>query len=343
MKFPWANILLLGLLLIQLVTGYFGFTNGRLSHRWITWLHGIGAYGLILLLYWKSAIVVDALRRKKRWTRRRIGFFAMVALLIATLGAGLAWTYYGPIYLAGFSLVSLHIYLAIPLMALMLWHSWHMRFIFRARGTVERREAVRALGAVAMTAVLWRAAALAKRVYTLPGAKRRFTGSYERGSFTGRFPSVSWIADRPKPIEAGEWRLRVDGSVTRPLTLTYGQVGPMAEVSLVATLDCTGGWFSTQEWQGVPVARLLEMAGVQQDGNSVTFESVTGYQRRFSLGEARGYLLATAVAGRLLEHGHGFPLRLVAPDQRGVTWVKWVTHIRVNSSGKQWQLPLPLQ
>ena len=34
---------------------------------------------------------------------------------------------------------------------------------------------------------------------------------------------------------------------------------------------------------------------------------------------------------------------LVAPDQRGVEWVKWITHLRLNRTSKIWQLPLPLE
>ena len=39
----------------------------------------------------------------------------------------------------------------------------------------------------------------AKAAAGLRGAARRFTGSYETGSFTPDFPVVSWIADRPPP------------------------------------------------------------------------------------------------------------------------------------------------
>ena len=55
------------------------------------------------------------------------------------------------------------------------------------------------------------------------------------------------------------------------------------------------------------------------------------------------YLLALAVAGRPLSDGHGFPVRLVAPDRRGVEWVKWIARIEVNETSHLWQPPLPLQ
>jgi hypothetical protein len=342
-RYPWANVALIILLIIQLVTGYFGFINGREARRWILWLHGIGAYAVVLLLFWKSSIIFDAWRRKKTWTRRRIGFVVLLVLLLLTLALGLLWTFYGPLYWGGFSLVSLHIYVAIPLMVLLLWHAWHMRFILRVPHTLGRRLFLSTALTSVAGLVLWRSLRQVKTVFALPGAAQRFTGSYETGSFTGLFPHVSWIADRPAPVDPAAWRLAIEGLVARPVTFTYEQLRQLATDERTATLDCTGGWYSTQKWQGVDVARLLDLAGVSEGAQSVTFEAVSGYKRRFTVAEARRYLLALDVAGRPLDHGHGFPARLVAPDQRGVNWVKWVTRIGVNESSKVWQLPLPLQ
>ena len=59
--------------------------------------------------------------------------------------------------------------------------------------------------------------------------------------------------------------------------------------------------------------------------------------------EAAGYMLASRVGGETLSHGHGFPLRLVAPDKRGFEWVKWVVDVRGNDTPKWLQPPLPIQ
>ena len=42
-------------------------------------------------------------------------------------------------------------------------------------------------------------------------------------------------------------------------------------------------------------------------------------------------------------HGHGSPVRLVAPGKRGFQWVKWVDRVQLNTSPKWLQPPLPLQ
>jgi DMSO/TMAO reductase YedYZ molybdopterin-dependent catalytic subunit len=278
-----------------------------------------------------------------------VAFVVALALLALTLLSGLLWTFDGPIYLGGFSLVSLHIYLAVPLMLLMLYHAWHMRFIRRAPGATGRRLFLSGLGAALGGLLLWLGVGRVKAAAGLSGASRRFTGSYETGSFTPNFPVVSWIADRPPPVDVAAWRLRVEGAVERPLSLTYDDLLSLAPAEQVAALDCTGGWYSVQQWRGVGIEELLARAGLRPTAASVTFEAVSGYRRRFPVAEAQTALLAlgTLDAGgndyRPLSHGHGAPARLVLPGRRGMEWVKWVAVIRVNETSAWWQSPLPLQ
>lgn len=95
-----------------------------------------------------------------------------------------------------------------------------------------------------------------------------------------------------------------------------------------ATLDCTSGWYAIQDW-GVRVGDVLDAAGVADEARWVRFESVTGYRWSLPLPEVRDALLATHVGDRPLSHGHGAPVRLVAPGRRGFQWVKWVRRIEV--------------
>jgi DMSO/TMAO reductase YedYZ molybdopterin-dependent catalytic subunit len=108
---------------------------------------------------------------------------------------------------------------------------------------------------------------------------------------------------------------------------------------ITATLDCTGGFYSAQDWSGVRLDRLL---GSTQ-GESIRVVSSSGYDRRFPAGEASALLLATRCGGHPLDAGHGFPARLVSPDRRGYWWVKWVVAIDVDDLPYWWQAPFPLQ
>ena len=212
----------------------------------------------------------------------------------------------------------------------------------RTRFWLERRSFLRLAGLGVAGLALWRTGEIAAAVLDLPGEDRRFTGSYERKSFAGNsFPTTSWLNDDPDPVAKDGWRLNVTGLVRRDLDLGLDDLTRSGD-KVTAVLDCTGGWHSTQEWQGAPLKDVLQAAGVEPGAGSITVRSVTGYQRRFSLAEADRYLLATHVGGDPISHGHGAPLRLVAPGKRGFEWVKWVVSIHVNDTGKWWQPPLPL-
>lgn len=343
MKSPWANLSLIIILLTLVLTGYLGLVNGQERAAWRLWLHGAAAYALMVLFIWKSRIIWDAYGRKKRWTRPRITFAIMLTLLLLVVLMGLLWTFYGPLYLGGFSLLSLHIYLALPVMALVGWHVWRMRFIFWVKGAADRRLFVGTAVSAIAGAWLWWLVGRGKQWAGQPGAERRFTGSYEQGSFTGRFPTVSWLFDAPDPVDITTWKLTVDGAVARPLSIGYEMLWGMTAVSQEATLDCTGGWYSTQVWYGVKLRDVLAEAGVWDTAVSITVTSISHYQRRFALTELDDMLLAYWVADESLSHGHGAPVRLVVPHRRGYDWVKWVTHIHVNTTSAIWQSPLPLR
>lgn len=344
MRYPWVNVALLILLGVQLITGFLGLINGSESRGWILRLHDIAGYALVAILAWKGAIIFDVFSRSRwRLNFSRLSFIILTLILLGLLATGLIWTYAGPVYLFGFSLMTMHALLAIALVLLLAWHVFARQFILRVPQARDRRAFLRLASTGLAGLVLWRFTIPVKAAFDLPGATRRFTGSYETGSFTGRFPVVSWFLDYPPPVNIQRWRLVIDGAVERPLTLTYEQLKSLAGDTAVETIDCTGGWYSTQEWYGVRVGRLLDMAGVREGAGSVTVEAVSGYGRRFSVEEVRGYLLATQVAGETLSHGHGFPARLVASGHRGFDWVKWVTRIRVNKTGKLWQPPVPLR
>jgi len=59
--------------------------------------------------------------------------------------------------------------------------------------------------------------------------------------------------------------------VDEPLTLTYNQITSYPNVSKVIDLNCVEGWDFTAKWTGVPVATLLDEAGVQEGGQQQLF------------------------------------------------------------------------
>ena len=341
MKTPWANTILLALILVELVSGFFGLVSGSAGDALFIVVHRVAGFGIVAVLLWKTAIVLSSLRRR-RSRPRQYASLALSALLVVTLALGFTWSYAGPFTFAWFSGVSWHIYVGAALAPLLAWHAVIYTRRLPLAFWAERRWFLRLAGITVAGIAFTQAAEAVSALARAEGSQRRFTGSYDAARRYGsRFPVVSWLNDRPPEIDAAAWRLAVTGAVASPLTLRYPDLDTSAEVT--AVIDCTGGWYSEQTWSGVGLGELLALAGPGPEAASVTVTSATGYYRRFSMEEARGYVLATRVGEGPLSRGHGYPVRLVAPGKRGFEWVKWVTAIEVNDSPKWLQPPLPLQ
>ena len=348
MPYPWANVILLLLLAAELGTGLFGLVSGSSDRAIFLHLHRIFGFAILAVFLWKGRNIFSSLARLKRRRAKRpapipYGSLATMLLLTLSVALALAWSHTGPFQFQGFSGVSWHIYVSVPLAPLLLWHAFSHRWTLRPVFWAQRRNFLRTGGLALAGLALWQIAEFSAFGLKLPGSQRRFTGSYAAASFSGNsFPSTSWINDDPQPIDPASWVLRVTGHVERELTLDYPEIAAH-KTQLTVTLDCTGGWHSTQHWTGIPLRQVLDRAGLKPDAASVTVRSITGYTRRFSIDETDELLLATTVGDETLSHRHGFPLRLVAPGRRGYQWVKWVTALEVNDTSKWLQSPLPLQ
>ena len=164
---------------------------------------------------------------------------------------------------------------------------------------------------------------------------------------------------RVPAIDAGTWRLEVTGLVERRLMLSLSDLDRMPSETRVVTLECAGngrrfmtpvvdgepwglGAVSTAEWTGVPLAVVLDRAGVLPTATDVVFRgadhgSVPGtagelsFERGLSLPAARygEVLLGYAMNGEVLPVQHGFPVRLVVPGWYGVASVKWLRAIEL--------------
>jgi DMSO/TMAO reductase YedYZ molybdopterin-dependent catalytic subunit len=308
-------------------SGVVSLVSGRPELWFVFALHGMAGLWLLLLLWGKFARVLPRLLRPQLWDRATL-FGAAAALVVAfALGSGVWWVFGGDLYVAGFNLLNWHILLGLGLTLAVSVHMIARAKPLRPRDVRGRRGMLRAGALLLGGAALWPAQQALGRRLGLP--TRRFTGSRQAASYAGNaFPSTSWVADAPRPIAPDRWRLQVGGVVRTPLSLGYADL-LAAQDALEATLDCTGGFYSTQVWRGTRVGQLLDRAGLLETAHYVSFVSITGYRWSLPLAEAADALLATHVGGEPISHDHGAPARLVAPGRRGFEWVKWVAQVEV--------------
>ena len=101
------------------------------------------------------------------------------------------------------------------------------------------------------------------------------------------------------------------------------------------------GAVSNATWTGVPLAALLERAGVQASALHFWMEAadrsplpatpkfLRSIPRETALGEA---LVAYEMNGQPLPLLHGGPLRLVVPRWYGMASTKWLTHVHARAT-----------
>ena len=161
-------------------------------------------------------------------------------------------------------------------------------------------------------------------------------------------------------LDPAVYRLRLDGAVRQPLSLTYQQLKEMPCERRVATLECAGngrallvprvrgvqwelGAVGNAEWTGVPLAALLDRAGLREDACEIVLEGADrgrpneptapaepiSFSRSISRAKALegDVLIVYEMNGRELPLHHGYPVRAIVPGHFGMASVKWLTRI----------------
>ncbi|TMC54780.1 MAG: twin-arginine translocation signal domain-containing protein [Chloroflexi bacterium] len=325
-----TNVALLALVAIAFVTGWLAFAFATSPARWSLILHATGGFAILALLPWKSMIARRGVGRPRRgrWASVLFGALVLISMAAGLLHSTGLLVYWGPLTAMDF-----HVGAAIAAVPLAIWHVVARRVRIRP-ADMSRRNFLRGSAVLAAAAATYAGSELVVRAIPTPGAARRFTGSYEAGSFRPELmPVSSWLFDAIPHLEPTAWVLKAGGR-----EWTSDQLANFDD-RVTATLDCTGGFYSTQEWAGARLDRLIGNAS----GSSIRVTSATGYDRRFPIENAGSMVLATRFGGRPLDAAHGYPARLVVPDARGFWWVKWVTAIEVDDLPPWWQSPFPLQ
>ncbi|MEX1023179.1 MAG: molybdopterin-dependent oxidoreductase [Dehalococcoidia bacterium] len=141
-------------------------------------------------------------------------------------------------------------------------------------------------------------------------------------------------------VAVESWRLSVTGMVDRPYEVSFADLVGMASVEQSLTLACVsnevgGDLVGNAIWLGVPLAEILERAGVQEGATQIVGRSVDGFTAGFPTEiafDGRPAIVAIGMNGEPLPAIHGFPARLVVPGLYGyVSATKWIREIELTT------------
>lgn len=141
-------------------------------------------------------------------------------------------------------------------------------------------------------------------------------------------------------VDLDSWRLRIKGMVDHPLEVSYADLLDMESVSATVTIACVsnevgGGLVGNAVWQGVPLADVIERAGVGDGAEQVIGRSIDGWTAGFPVDvvtDGRTAMVAYAMNGEPLPVRHGFPARLIVAGLYGyVSATKWLAEIELST------------
>jgi sulfite oxidase len=157
-------------------------------------------------------------------------------------------------------------------------------------------------------------------------------------------------------VDPSTWHLEVTGLVERPQQFSLDDLRRLPTTTRDVTLECAGngrglyalantsgtqwerGAVGNARWTGIPMAAVLERAGVKPEAKHVWLEcadhaplgNVPPFLRSVPLAKAlRDVLLAWGMNGAPLPRLHGAPVRAIVPGWYGMASAKWVVKLHV--------------
>lgn len=175
---------------------------------------------------------------------------------------------------------------------------------------------------------------------------------------------VRWhLSEIPNSVDLANWKLKIEGSINKPLALSFKDLAEKFKpVSVAAVNQCSGnsrsrfqprvaggqwgnGAMGNAMWTGVRLRELLDAAGVKEGSMQVQFQGLETGAGPKGLG-SNVFLKSLELSNPVLDEGlvaylmngeplpmlNGFPVRLVVPGYFATYWMKCLTWIRILSA-----------
>jgi DMSO/TMAO reductase YedYZ molybdopterin-dependent catalytic subunit len=146
----------------------------------------------------------------------------------------------------------------------------------------------------------------------------------------GEWPVLDLGETPAVPID--KWRLRVDGAVREPLSLSWSDLLALPHVEQAADFHCVTGWSVMDlAFGGVLLETVVALARPTPDATHLMTYGSDGYSTNLPLEEALkpDVLLVHSVEGKPLPAVHGGPVRIVVPQLWAWKGAKWVSRIEL--------------
>jgi DMSO/TMAO reductase YedYZ molybdopterin-dependent catalytic subunit len=179
----------------------------------------------------------------------------------------------------------------------------------------------------------------AQRLLTRHSMAREFSRNEVSASpFANEVAPLGDEFNRLQSENFGDWRLAVDGMAARPTTFSLAEIRSFPTSSQITMIGCEEGWTYIAEWGGVPLSHILDRVGALPQVRYVVYRSIQpDWWESIDMADALHpqTLVTHRMNGADLRVPFGGPLRLRVPRQLGYKSIKYITHLTLTDSLKQ--------
>ena len=132
------------------------------------------------------------------------------------------------------------------------------------------------------------------------------------------------------PFSPRTWDFRVFGNVQNEFKLNWEEFQKLEQTTVQADMHCVTTWSRLdQKWEGIPFAKIIELAKPKSDTKFVIAHSEYGFTANTPLEYCMrdDCLIALRANGEPLTAEHGSPARLVVPRLYAWKSAKWLRGI----------------
>ena len=133
------------------------------------------------------------------------------------------------------------------------------------------------------------------------------------------------------------WDFRVFGKVQNEIKLDWKQFQELDKTAVTADMHCVTTWSRLdQHWEGIPFAKVVELAKPSAEAKFVIAHSEQGFTANIPIEYCMrdDCLIALRANGEPLTAEHGYPARLVVPPLYAWKSAKWLRGIEFSATDK---------
>lgn len=140
-------------------------------------------------------------------------------------------------------------------------------------------------------------------------------------------------------VSREDWRLRIDGLVSRPATWSFQALLAQSQSTPVSDIHCVTTWSRyDNHWDGVLTRDVVLAVAPRDEARFVVLHSYDGYTTNLAIDDFahEGALLAHGWEGAPIAPEHGGPVRLVVPHLyfwKSAKWLKRIEFVAADRPG----------